>query len=295
MLLDSVRKLLGRQPPPVVMRVPRTSGAASVAVTTALPDDDDPIWPTARIAVAEKLWGPGFLFPGGEDETIRLATPIGLSAASSLLLLGAGCGGPTRAIIAAFGVWVGGYEANPRLVTLANDRNARSGGGRRGQVEPWDPGAPKFPPHYYHHGMALEPLSGSDPEATLAAVATALKPGAHLVLVETVADLPLDPADAQIATWARLAHRGADLPSELTITRLLASLGFDVRIVEDVTHRHMHHALQGWLTAVEAMGSMAPPLRQTAVMVREAELWLLRLKLMQTGKLRMVRWHSIGR
>ncbi len=289
MWLSAVRNLFGRPPPPTAPTSARGRTATS-APSPGPPEDDDPVWPSARIAVAESLWGPGFLFPGGEEETIRWATPIGLSNESSLLLVGAGSGGPPRVVSAAFDVWVGGYEANPRLVAVANARGARG----RARIEAWDPLAPAFPPHAYHHGLALEPLGGSKPEPTLPAIAAALKPGGHFVLVETVADLPLEPADPQIATWARLARRAAAAPSELAITGALQRLRFDVRIVEDITQRHVHYALNGWLAAVQAMEAVPPSLRQAALMVREAELWLLRVRLMRAGRLRLVRWHAIG-
>ena len=206
MLLDSVRNLLGWH---------TAAAAASAAVEpvpllvpdAALAEDDDPIWPSARIGVAEALWGEGFLLPGGGAEVLRLAAPLGLSAASSLLLIGAGSGGPPRRIAEQFGVWVTGYEANARLAALANARSQGAGLGRRAQVEPWDPSAPKFPRRYFHHGLAIEALRGASPEPLLAAAAKALKPGGQLVLLETVSDLPLDPADPMVATWAKLDHR----------------------------------------------------------------------------------------
>jgi hypothetical protein len=105
-LLDAVRNLLGRHEPPVVAPKPRTEPVLSLVPDAALAEDDDPVWPSARISVAEALWGEGFLFPGGEAETLRLAKPLGLSEASSLLLLGAGTGGPARSIATALGVWV---------------------------------------------------------------------------------------------------------------------------------------------------------------------------------------------
>src|SRR5262249_50147452 len=143
---------------------------------TALPEDDDPEWSTARISVAEALWGEGFLFPGGHDEALRLAKPLGLSAASSLMFLGAGTGGAPRSITTELGVWVTGYECNAHLIEVANERSARAGLGRRAQVEPWDPSAPKLPPHYFHHAIAVEPLHGAPMEPVLAAVGQALKP-----------------------------------------------------------------------------------------------------------------------
>ena len=291
MLLDSVWNLLGWHSPPVDIPI---EPAHALVPNAALAEDDDPIWPSARIGVAEALWGEGFLFPGGAAEVLRLAKPFGLTAASSLFLIGAGTGGPPRRIAAEFGVWVTGYEANPRLTAIANERSQRAGQGRRAQVEHWDPLAPKFPRRYFHHGMAIEPLRGANPEPFLAAAALALKPEGQFVLLEMVADQPLDPVDPMVASWARLEHRPAAVPSELEITNILARLRFDVRIVEDVSHRHMEHAIRGWRVAVQTLAGAHPSLGQIAVVVHEAEPWLARFRLMRMGRLRLVRWHAIG-
>ncbi len=293
MLLGSLRNLIWWRP--------SVTAASHVATkllpvpAAALAEDDDPVWPSVRISVAERLWGEGFLFPGGDEEILRLAKPLGLSAASSMLVVGAGAGGPPRRIASEFGVWVTGYEANPRLVELANERSRRAGLGRRAQVEEWDPDAPKFPRRYFHHGMVIDALRAARPEPLLRAVSLALKPGGQLVLLETVSDLPLDPAEPLVGSWARLDHRGPEVPSELGVTDLLARLGFDVRIVEDVSRRQMHDAVQGWHRAVKSWAEARPPMRQVAVVVREAELWLARFRLMRAGRLRLVRWHAMVR
>ena len=297
MLLSSVKNLFGRQLPPSSW-TPRPAKALSQPALLpgkALAEDDDPVWPSARVGIAEALWGEGFLSPGGEAEILRFAKPLGLSEAASLLLIGTASGGPARCLAVEVGAWVTAFEANARLVELANERCARAGLGRRAQVKAWDPQAPKFPSHYFHHGLALEPLCDAMPEPTLSAVAQALKPGGQLVMVATVADLQLDPSDPMIANWARLEHRGTDVPSELAITRVLGQLGFDVRIVEDITHRHLHQAIDGWREAVPRLRDEKPTLRQAALLVSEAELWVRRFKLMRAGKLRVVRWHAISR
>ena len=257
MLLDSVWNLLGWHASPAGVPPPAVAPVPSLIPDAALAEDDDPVWSSARISVAEALWGEGFLFPGGGAEMLHLATPLGLSAASSLLLIGAGSGGPPRCIAEEFGVWVTGYEANARLVELANERSKRAGLGRRAQVEPWDPLAPKFARRYFHHGIAIEPLRGAAPEPLLAATSLALKPGGQFVLLEVVSDLPLDPADPMVATWARLDNRPARAPSELEITEVLGRHGFDVRIVEDLSRRDMQNAMQGWRTAVTGHGRRA--------------------------------------
>ena len=294
MLLDSVRTLLGWHPPPAGAALDPGEPAPSLVPHAELAEDDDPVWPSARIGVAEALWGEGFLFPGGDAEVLRLVNPLGLSAASSLLLIGAGSGGPSRCIATEFGVWVTGYEANPRLLELANERTRRAGLGRRAQVEPWDPLTPKFPRRYFHHGLVIEALRVAGLEPLLAATSRALKPGGQLVLLETVSDLPLDAADPMVAGWARLDHRPAAVPSELAITDVLRRLGFDVRIVEDLSRGDMQNVIRAWRAAVQAMRGTRPTLRQAALVVREAELWLARFRLMRAGKLRLVRWHAIA-
>jgi hypothetical protein len=67
-----------------------------------------------------------------------------------------------------------------------------------------------------------------------------------------------------------------------------------VRVAEDVSDRHTHQALMGWRSTVRTMEDTRPTRRQAMRSVQEAELWMLRLRLLQSGKLRLMRWHAIG-
>jgi cyclopropane fatty-acyl-phospholipid synthase-like methyltransferase len=258
-------------------------------------DRPPPKWNRDRLKITDALWGQGYQFPGAEIETLRLAKPMGLSKASSLLLLGAGAGGPACSLAINFGVWVSGFEADADLVATAVDRVARRNLTKHAQTELWDPEEPKFRDGFYHHGMALEALHGSQPERVLSAVARALKPSGHVVITELVADTPLDPANPVVAGWAHLERRNPKaLPTEVTITRILGRLGFDVRVCEDISERHVSHAMAGWRSLVRLMEDAPPTRREAMSSVQEAELWLLRLRLFEIGSLRLVRWHAIG-
>ncbi len=287
--LDPIAKVLASVPlvsVPAVGHSPQPSAA----------DLEDCPWPVERLEVVDALWGEGFQFPGGEAETLRLVKPLGMSAASSLLLLGAGSGGPPCCIASDLGVWVTGYESDRELLNAATERSLHAGLARRAQIEAWDPESPSFERGFFHHGLALEPLRDGLVEPTLAALAQALKPGGHLVMLETVADIPLNAADPLVAAWQRLDGRRLDrLPAEIAITRALGRLGFDVRIVEDVSRRHMHQSVAGWREAVRGMEQAKPNRREAAQLIREAELWLLRIRLFRSHALRLVRWHAIGR
>jgi len=293
MLLESVRSWLGG-----ASSAPGTGppfpGGVEEAREADLPAKPEGPWPAARVDVCEQIWGEGFLSPGGAEEVMRLAKPLGLTSAASLLLVGAGSGGAPRIIASQLGVWVSGFESDPDLAALAMERCTRARLGRRATVEMWYPQAPSFRIQAYHHGLALEPLRDAKPEPVLAALTGALRPRGQLMLVETVADEPLDPADPVVAAWRRLERRPAELPTERGITKMFGRLGFEVRVAEDVTQRHIHLAVLGWRAAVREMKADRPPPVRAARIVAEAELWLVRLRMMREGRVRMVRWHAIS-
>lgn len=254
------------------------------------------LWPPARLAIEEELWGTGFLIPGGGPEVLRFAAPIGLSAASSLLLLGAGPGGPAKFLATELGVWVNGHEADPDLATLAARRIQRAGAAiaKRATVTGWNRHAPAFTPRSSHHALALDAIRDAAVPPVLAAIAESLKPYGQVVLVETVAQEPLDPADPAIATWCRLEGRAPILPQPDAISRGLTRLGFDVRVAEDVSAHHMRLAVLGWRHLVRQMARDRPAHDRAAAVVAQAELWTRRIRLMHSGRIRMMRWHAIG-
>ena len=301
MAISAVINWFGRAKFEVPVMRPMTRVVEAPPADTGFADDPDaptgyePAWTPDRIATTDILWGDGFQFPGGEIETLRLAKPLGLSAASSLLLLGAGGGGSSQVLATRLGVWVNGFEADPVLAAAATERIARNNLGKRARIESWDPNVPVFRKRFFHHGLALEPLHGSQPELVLAAIGAALKGTGQLMMTELIADHPLNPSHPLIAAWARLEHRDpTTLPTEVAITRILGRLGFDVRVIEDISERHTHQAMMGWRAAVRMMENVRPSRREAMAYVREAELWLVRLQLFQQGQLRQVRWHAIG-
>lgn len=296
MMLPNVRRWLGWDP--------SATAPATLIHGTGPPHGrptDAPLpaftaWPPDRLEITNSLWGKGFQFPGGENETLHLARPLGLSGASSLILIGAGSGGPPCAVARNFGSWATGFESDPDLRAAASDFALHAGLARRAQIESWDPHDPDFGSHQFHQGLALEPLRHGLPEQTLDALARAIKPGGQFVLVETVADDPLDPSDPSVSTWQRLDHReAAQLHSETAITRVLSRLAFDVRIVEDITQRHLSQAVAAWRRSTRALEHTRPSNRMASLLVREAELWLVSIRLMRDHRLRRMRWHVTGR
>jgi len=72
-----------------------------------------------------------------------------------------------------------------------------------------------------------------------------------------------------------------------------------VRRVADAIRRDALESAEGALLGSEddlivRYAVSRPTLRQAALVVREAELWLARFRLMRRGTLRLVRWHAIA-
>jgi cyclopropane fatty-acyl-phospholipid synthase-like methyltransferase len=281
-------RLLNYGPPPP------TPSIAPIP-TAPGPRDGRTRWPPLRVSAVSALWGAGFTGPGGAAETLRLAAPIGLNRNASLLLVGGGMGGSAETIVDSYGSWVASFEADERLADIAEVRRTQSPAAQRIQIAGWDRNNPSFGRHNAHHAMALEACRGASPAAMLDAVADALCPQGHIVMTELVADTAAPQQDREFAAWCRLESRLPALPRLDDVTDALARLHFDVRVVEDVSDRHVSEILAGWRAAVKGMArGPKPDMAIAAAFVNEAELWLLRIRLMRRFGFRLVRWHAVG-
>jgi cyclopropane fatty-acyl-phospholipid synthase-like methyltransferase len=129
----------------------------------------------------------------------------------------------------------------------------------------------------------------------LESLAGALRPNGQIVLTELVCDVAPSDRDREFAAWCRLENRLPELPQTSHVTDALQRLRFDVRVVEDMSDRHIAQTLGGWREAVRSMAAGPRPAAQTAAaFVTEAELWLLRIRLMRRLGVRLMRWHAIG-
>jgi SAM-dependent methyltransferase len=268
---------------------PKDDHAASAEAPVPLP------WPAARLALVHQLWGAGFIFPGGEIETLRLTRPLGVSSAASLLMVGVGSGGPAICVTRNFGAYVTGLETDPSLIAAATGLITKAQLTKKVTMKLWDPDHPAFAPRSHHHCLAIEPFHNSRPEPILHGLASALRPGGQMVITELAAPEPLNLADDMVRRWGQLERRDpANVVAPVSVTRMLGRVGLDVRIAEDMSQRHLEHTMLGWRVMLRDLGRK--PTRQEAVpMVAEAELWLLRWRLIKDGRLRMMRWHAISR
>ncbi len=269
----------------------RPAGGGSQTAAKPAP----PLWPEARVAAVEALWGDGFTMPGGAPETIRLVKPLGLSSGVTLMVVGGGLGGPAHSISGAFGTWVDSFEADAGLRDRAAARRGARDPQNRITIAGWDRARPAFRARSANHALSLEALRGNRPMPLLESLAGALRPQGQIVLTELVSDQSPSSDDREFAAWCRLDNRLPALPTLQEVTEGFQRVRFNVRIVEDMSDRHVTQTLGGWREAVRSMATGPRPATQTAsAFVTEAELWLLRIRLMRRLGVRLMRWHAIG-
>jgi len=282
-------KLLRRSLVPRMLRgtAPRSGSPPSApAEAPSAPAPPPPRVPFPRRHWTDQLWGEGMLLPGGAEEVLRLASLLPLSGAVTLLLAGASARASGAVISGARGCFVAAFDHDPPPPT---PRSGRS----RVTAEAFDPACPAFRAGYHHHAMLLEPFRrGGTPEELIAAAARALRPGGQLVLLELVARG--EAAGPSEERWIAAEGRAGAPPSEAIIPAALERAGFTIHVVEDATLRQRRAVIAGWQALVSALEKhpTRPEPAAAAALVAEAEAWLLRLRLMQEGRLRLLRWHA---
>lgn len=237
-----------------------------------------------------RLWGEGMAIPGGAAEVLRLAGLLPLVPEATLLLAGGGARAAGGVVSGARGCFVAAFE--PGMPEPSPGARSRTPG-RKVEAEPFDATAPAFRPGYHHHALLLEPFrSGGTPDVLLRAAARGLRQGGQVVLVDIAAcDGGPHSADAR---WIAAEGRTAAPPAETAISAALEGAGFAINVVEDAAPRHRRAVIESWQALILAMRAQAerPSPQAAATLIAEAEAWLLRLRLLADGRLRLLRWHA---
>ena len=291
--LDIAALLPGRRRPFPSSKPVRERNTVPAAPSRETQAGDNPAGQTLsmRLAVSHALWGDWFCHPGGMEEAQRLAKPLSLSDSTTLLLIGSGMLGPARAITA-MGSYVAAYETEKLLVGPSLEEMSRHPkASRKVEFAAWE--AASLKRGAYRHA-ALIGVGRNDPaHAVLGRAAAALKPQAQVLMIEPTSGDGFNPNSTLVRRWGALEGRVAPMVSEESVLGVMTGLGFDVRVREDMSQRHLSLALIGWQRRIAQLAQRRPSPAEAAALVEEAERWLLRLKLLQLGQIKLMRWHAM--
>lgn len=298
--LPGVQRLLGR----LGKRKPSANGdfslldedaisAIALKAETASVDSETASGPTTywtewRINLMERLWGKSFLLPGGTDFVSDLTKPLSLNAEASVLVLGAGMGGPANLIANKFGAFIDGIEPDPELAKASAERAAVVKGISRVTIKNLtiDDDAAFDRKYDAIFGQEIL-LQRADITEFLNRCAGALKDNGKLVITDFTR--PDEAAAGAADAWLKYEGAAGPTHNEGELRALFKAAGFRMRTVEDLTDRYVGLVLDGWVALEESLRANAANREILLGMIEEAERWALRVTLLKSDQISYTR------
>ena len=208
--------------------------------------------PPDVLTVRQWLFGPGCIIPGGADYVLELVKPFHLGPAMTMLDMAAGLGGPAETIASAFETYIAGFERDPALVRRASDAAVAHGLSRHVQIKVYDPESFELRAGFYDHALAREATYAvAQKERFLRVLNQAMKPSGQLIFTDFVRDRAAGDRP-ELAAWEAASRQKPQLWTAAQYTDCLKSLGFDLRIVTDVTAEYRRMILLAWRGFLES-------------------------------------------
>ncbi|MCZ6845482.1 MAG: methyltransferase domain-containing protein, partial [Alphaproteobacteria bacterium] len=229
---------------------------------TSLADSDTPTeapiayWSDWRIDLMERLWGTGFLLPGGTEFVSELTRPLNLGSKTSVLVLGAGMGGPSNSIAKEFGAFIDGIEPDPELAVAGVKRAAIVKGMSRVTIKNLSIDDDSAFARKYDAIFGQEILlQRANVSQLLDRCANALKENGKLVITDfTSAD---ETAGSSIEAWLKREKAAGSIREEGELRALFTEAGFRMRTVEDLTDRYIGLVHNGWVALERSLRANA--------------------------------------
>ncbi len=252
-------------------------------------------WETDRLRIVQELWGEGFSDPGGAEYILNMIKFFGLDPSMSVLDIGAGLGGASRAMSEKFGVWVTGLEASGELAEAGMALSVKAGMGKKAAIIRFDPDK------FEHKVKSIDCVFSKEffytianKTAFLKTVESVMKSRGQLLFTDYV----LAPSAARTAAFEKWQELEPDKPHIWSVQdykEALKTLHLDIRVSEDITDQFHAKVTQSWAQYIKELQSRGVPPENPAVLVDEVELWARRVQAIESGDLQVVRIHALKR
>jgi cyclopropane fatty-acyl-phospholipid synthase-like methyltransferase len=287
---DIKKRITERQPADEAKQEAAQTFEAPKAPATA--ENLDP-WDNATVDIAQYIWGKGFCGPGGPDYIVSLSKLLALSPEMSMLQIGAGLGGPARVLVDRFGVWMTGFEESQNLGDKGRKLSKMAGLEKKAQLEQYEPETFDGFDRKYDRALSKEALyTIEDKAAMIAKIEDKLKPGGLFLLTEYVISSDAVLGKDRYKEWVvgERQHPYPVLSDELV--EMLKKNRLQVRVSEDISMQYVDMINKAWAGADEVadkLGKREDGTIMIQTLMREAEFWTRRKKMLETGDLKLWR------
>lgn len=272
---------------------PATPKKTPVAIKPA-PLTEQELWPATRLNIVEKVWGEGYVTPGGAEQVKKLLPLMDLDKKKSVLVLGSGLGGIHQTIVERTGAWITGLERDPELAKMGHESMARANLKRQAPIHYSTMEQLELKPKSFDAVLSFEGIDAVlDKKVLFAAVADALRDHGEMYFSTLALPQAQAPNDL-VKTWIASEPKSATphpWPLE-AIMALLVSLNMEVRPVEDQTADYRRWVMGGFMHFLSHL-SKAELVASAQDLMSEVEYWTTRINAIDSGGLKMVRFHAI--
>ena len=249
------------------------------------------------MAVAQAVWGHGYLDPGSPDYHEEISRPLMLNKDMSVAYIGAGLGGPARDIVRAFDTWITGYEEDEGAISEGQRQNEMAGLAKKVTLNTFDPASPKLPKKKYQAIVAAGVLHDLEKLSPLIdSVTLSLKDGGtflftdYVVKEDTLSEEKFEqlfPKGGQGEHWT---HKDYD--------QAITDAGLALRFQDDLTESYMgliQDAGPLWSKLQSELEGESAFLKSAiygAVGTEQAK-WTARLDALKAGELGIYRYMAV--
>ena len=252
------------------------------------------VWNEQRRKLVQLIWGDGFSVPDSYDYCCDLVGAFSLTSVVSMLEIGAGLGGGTRAIVDKFGTYVTALEANPELARAGLFISKTHSVEDKAGIQPFTLDTLEIKDNYYEgvlvHGALLPTGSKND---LLAKAVKALKPEGLIVITDLFIEKDSDLNQDEFKKWVE-AEPGKAMPwKQDEVKKCFDTLNVLTRITTDQTAEYQSRALRGWDRFIQKFDGGKLTRELTIPLVQEVEVWARRMAAMDAGVLHFYRFVGV--
>lgn len=253
------------------------------------------VWDKKRLETAQLIWGEGYCGPGGPEYVTSMSKLLGMSSKMSVAVIGAGLGGPSRVLANEFGAWITGYEESEELAKKGMELSTKAGLEAKAAIQHYDPSSDNPFERSYDRAYSKEALyTVEDKSKLLQNVYKQLK-DSGLFLIN---DYTLSSADAlsnkDVQKWLRQEPTQPYPIPNRDMEKILTDCGYILRVNEDITDIYIEMIAKSWVGVDKVIESLSKQEEDQSEiiqrLIKEAEFWMLRSKIMKEGHVRAWRF-----
>lgn len=251
-------------------------------------------WSATSIDIAETVWSEGFIEPGGAALARKIIAPANPESTKTVLDLSAGLGGSAFTYARDSNLWMEGYESDPVLARKAQEIARVYMMTKRVPIKLVDYATVDLKLKHYDLIYSRDRLFTTPHKRRLIQqVAGALKPGGQFLLTDYVRRAEsgftepfnnwLDSERSVIYPW-----------TDTQYVDELRRAGLKMKTSHDFSEKIKKQIHSGWLRMMRSLDSTHVDRNYVDQLVKEGEIWLARVKALESGDVQVIRIIAIA-